>query len=64
MEINLPFPRKMAGHNRAKLLHMFNHISKIAPRSARVNESNFEKIAYGGSHKRGGVPRFVLKKLN
>jgi len=27
-----------------------------------VNESNFEKIAYGGSHKKAEVSRFVLKK--
>ena len=58
MEINSSFSRKTAGHNQAKLLHMFNYISKIVPRSTRVNESNFEKISYGGSCKRGGVPRF------
>jgi len=27
-----------------------------------VNESNFEKIAYGGSQKKAEVSRFVLKK--
>ena len=65
MEINSPLPRKTAGQNQAKLLHMFNYnISKIVSLSARVNESNFEKIAYGGSRKRGGVPRFALKKHN
>ena len=64
MEINTPLPRKTAGHNRVKLLHMINYRSKIILRSTTVNKSNFEKIAYGGSHKRGGAPRFVLKKLN
>ena len=37
-------------------------MSKIVPQSARVNESNFEKIAYGGSHKKAEVSRFVMKK--
>ena len=39
-------------------------MSKIVPQSARVNESNFEKIAHGSSHKKAEVSRFVLKKPN
>ena len=39
-------------------------MSKIAPQSTRVNESTFEKIAYGGSHKKAEVSRFVWKKPN
>jgi len=53
----------MAGQNWAKLFEMFNYIPNIVPWSTRVNESNFEKIAYGGSQKQDGVPRFALKKL-
>ena len=39
-------------------------MTKIVPQSEKVNESNFEKIAYGGSHKKAEVSRFVLKKPN
>jgi len=34
---------------------MFNYMSKTVPQSARVNESNFEKIAYGSSHKKADL---------
>jgi len=43
---------------------MFNYMSKIVPWSARINKSNFEKIAYGDSYKKAEVSRFVLKKPN
>ena len=39
---------------------MFNYMPKIVPQSARVNESNFEKIAYGGTHNKAEVSKFVL----
>ena len=37
---------------------------KIVPQSARVKESNFEKITYGGTYKKAEVSKFVLKKPN
>jgi len=63
MQYNSPLPRQTAGQNQAKLLDMFNYISKIVPWSAWVTETNFEKIAYASSGKQDGAPRFALKKL-
>ena len=39
MEINSPFPRKMASHNRAKLLHMFNYKYCPMKRKSELNQT-------------------------
>jgi len=63
MQYNSLVPRQTAGQNQTKLLNMFNYISKIVPWSTRVTETNFEKIAYGGSCKQDEALWFALKKL-
>jgi len=49
MVINSQLLKQTAGQNRVKPLHMFDNIPNIVPQKIRVNNQNFEKIAYGGS---------------
>ena len=39
------------GQIRVKRFELFNGISKIVPWNAQANDSNFKKVAYGGSRK-------------
>ena len=39
------------GQIQGKHLELFNNISKIVPWNAQANDLNFQKVAYGGSHK-------------
>ena len=46
----------------AKCFKLCNNISKIVICNAQANDSNFQKVAYGGSHKQAATPRLSLKK--
>ena len=44
MQHNSSLHKQMTGQNPAKLFKMFIYLSKIVPRDAQANESNFEKF--------------------